>query len=89
MIFISALDDAADKVRACAVSGVDDIPKPFQAAEGVARVDTHLQNALLQRILEDWGRALEAREREMRRLRQQVQRLEEVLDYYGVDVTSV
>ncbi|WP_448381513.1 response regulator [Gloeomargarita sp.] len=89
VIFISALDDAQDKVRAFEVGGADYIPKPFQAAEVVARVEAHLQNALLQRILEDRGRALEAREQEVRQLRQRVQRLEEVLSYYGVDPAAV
>jgi len=89
VLFISALDDAQDKVRAFETGGVDYIPKPFQAAEVVARVEAHLQNALLQRILEDRGRALEEREREVRQLRQRVQRLEEVLGYYGVDPASV
>jgi DNA-binding response OmpR family regulator len=82
VLFISALDAAADKVRAFETGGVDYIPKPFQAAEVVARVEAHLQNALLRKILED-------REREVRQLRQRVKRLEEVLGYYGVDPVSV
>ena len=89
VVFISALDDAEDKVRAFEVGGADYIPKPFQAAEVVARVETHLQNALLQRILADRGRALEEWEQEVRRLRQRVKRLEEVLGYYGVDPAQV
>ncbi|APB33953.1 response regulator receiver sensor signal transduction histidine kinase [Gloeomargarita lithophora Alchichica-D10] len=89
VLFISALDDAQDKVRAFETGGVDYIPKPFQAAEVVARVATHLQNALLQKILEDRGRALEEREQQVRQLRQRVKRLEEVLGYYGLDPTSI
>jgi DNA-binding response OmpR family regulator len=89
VLFISALDAAADKVRAFETGGVDYIPKPFQAAEVVARVEAHLQNALLRKILEDRGQALEDREREVRQLRQRVKRLEEVLGYYGVDPVSV
>jgi PAS domain S-box-containing protein len=42
VIFISALDETEDKVRAFAAGGLDYIPKPFQAAEVMARVDTHL-----------------------------------------------
>jgi len=42
VIFISALDELQDKVRAFAVGGVDFITKPFQFEEVIARVNTHL-----------------------------------------------
>ncbi len=42
IIFISALDAIEDKVRAFDVGGLDYIPKPFQAAEVLARLNTHL-----------------------------------------------
>jgi PAS domain S-box-containing protein len=42
VIFISALDDPLDKVRAFAEGGIDYIAKPFQAEEVVARIRTHL-----------------------------------------------
>ena len=43
VIFLSALDDAWDKVQAFAVGGVDYITKPFQIHEIIARVKMHLQ----------------------------------------------
>lgn len=43
VIFISALDDVFDKVKAFEIGGVDYITKPFQAAEVLARVNTQLQ----------------------------------------------
>jgi two-component system, sensor histidine kinase and response regulator len=43
VIFLSALSDASDKVRAFAVGGVDYITKPFQLDEVLARVETHLE----------------------------------------------
>jgi len=43
VIFISALDDVLDRVRAYTVGGVDYIVKPFQFEEVVARVDTQLR----------------------------------------------
>ncbi len=43
VIFISALSDANDKVRAFAAGGVDYLTKPFQIEEVKARVATHLQ----------------------------------------------
>jgi signal transduction histidine kinase len=42
VIFLTALGDAADKVEAFKVGGVDYITKPFQIEEVVARVNTHL-----------------------------------------------
>lgn len=50
IIFISALDDTFDKVRAFQVGGVDFITKPFQNDEVLARIATHLE--LRQRRLE-------------------------------------
>ncbi len=43
VIFISALTETADKVKAFAVGGVDYITKPFQFEEVNARVETHLR----------------------------------------------
>lgn len=43
VIFISALSDANDKVRAFSMGGVDYLTKPFQFEEVKARVATHLQ----------------------------------------------
>jgi sigma-B regulation protein RsbU (phosphoserine phosphatase) len=51
VIFISALDDVTDKVKAFAVGGVDYITKPFHYEEVVARAETHLSLRRLQREL--------------------------------------
>ena len=53
VIFISALDELQDKVRAFAVGGVDYITKPFQVEEVLARVETHLALRRLQEQLEN------------------------------------
>lgn len=42
VMFISALDDVDEKVKAFQVGGVDYITKPFKSAEVLARVRTHL-----------------------------------------------
>ncbi len=42
VIFISALDDVLDKVKAFSVGGVDYITKPFQAEEVIARIENQL-----------------------------------------------
>lgn len=52
IIFLSALDDVFDKVKAFQVGGVDYITKPFQIEEVLARVKTHLQLRRLQKNLE-------------------------------------
>ncbi|MEH1791847.1 sensor histidine kinase [Nostoc sp.] len=43
IIFISALDDALDKVKAFQVGGVDYITKPFQVEEMLIRIETQLK----------------------------------------------
>ncbi len=52
VIFISALGDTIDKVKAFQVGGVDYITKPFQVEEVLARIDNHLTICRLQRQLQ-------------------------------------
>lgn len=52
VLFISALSDAEDKVKAFAAGGVDYITKPFQLEEVLARVQTQLTVQNLRRNLE-------------------------------------
>lgn len=52
VIFISALSDVLDKVKAFDVGGVDYITKPFQVEEVLARVETHLALQHLQNSLQ-------------------------------------
>jgi len=59
VIFISALDNAGDKVRGFDAGAVDFISKPFDAAEVLVRVRTHMRLELLQRELEAKNRELE------------------------------
>ncbi|HRF43447.1 MAG TPA: PAS domain S-box protein [Candidatus Competibacteraceae bacterium] len=61
VIFISALNEAAGKIRSFAVGGVDYITKPFEPAEVLARVRTHLELRRLQRCLEQAQIELEQR----------------------------
>src|SRR5947209_1601882 len=64
IIFISALTEPLDKVKAFAIGGVDYLTKPFQMEELHARVETHLKLRRLQIELEEYSRHLElARER--------------------------
>lgn len=51
VIFLSALDDASDKVKAFAVGGADYITKPFQVTEVLARVENQLRMRTLSQQL--------------------------------------
>ncbi len=51
IIFISAINEVIDKVKAFQVGAVDYITKPFQIEEVLVRVDTHLQIRFLQKNL--------------------------------------
>ena len=53
VIFISALNETFDKVKAFEVGGVDYISKPFQAEEVLARVETHLQMHKMKKQLQE------------------------------------
>ena len=59
VIFISALNENLDKVKAFAMGGVDYITKPFQMEELHARVETHLKLRRLQIELEETNSRLE------------------------------
>lgn len=60
VIFISALNETFDKVKAFSLGGVDYITKPFQAEEVVARVRMHLHLQQLRNHLEEKNQELSA-----------------------------
>ncbi|HWD17688.1 MAG TPA: hybrid sensor histidine kinase/response regulator [Verrucomicrobiae bacterium] len=70
IIFLSALSETLDKVRAFAAGGVDYITKPFQFEEVVARVETHLKIRRLQIELEQRNRELQQSNDQLRRLQE-------------------
>jgi len=53
VIFISAMDDVKDKVKAFNVGGIDYVTKPFEPEEVLARINTHVTLRILQRELEN------------------------------------
>ena len=86
VIFISALDDVFDKVRAFHVGGVDYVTKPFQAEEVLVRVETQLNLFRMRRelernqeLLEQEQRALEAANGELSRRNEDLQRANDEL----------
>ncbi|MBP0021117.1 MAG: response regulator [Cyanobacteria bacterium SBLK] len=64
VIFISALNDVLDKVKAFGVGGVDYITKPFQFAEVLVRVENQLRFRRLQQELESQNDRLAAEVRD-------------------------
>ncbi|MEO1297236.1 MAG: EAL domain-containing protein, partial [Cyanobacteria bacterium J06636_16] len=61
VIFLSALDQTNDKVKAFGAGGVDYVPKPFQAEELLARVENHLKLRLAQAQIQELNTELEQR----------------------------
>jgi diguanylate cyclase (GGDEF)-like protein len=61
VIFLSALDEALDKVQAFAVGGVDYISKPFQLEEVLARIENQLKLRAAQAEIQKLNSELEVR----------------------------
>jgi PAS domain S-box-containing protein len=84
VIFISALNEVFDKVKAFEVGGVDYILKPFQQQEVVARVENQLRLQRLSKQLEKQNvrlqQEIETRKQTEEVLRQSRQLLGSVLD---------
>jgi two-component system, sensor histidine kinase and response regulator len=59
VIFLSALNQTDDKVKALRCGGVDYISKPFEFEEMKARVETHITLRRLQRALQSQNERLE------------------------------
>jgi len=59
VIFISALDEVLDKVKAFELGGVDYITKPFQMQEVLVRVKTHLTISIQQKQLTEQNAQLQ------------------------------
>lgn len=69
VIFISALDEADEKVRAFQAGAVDYIARPFQHQEVLARVSTHLELARMrsrmEALIQSHATAMDAKSREL------------------------
>ena len=59
IIFVSALSDSIDKVKAFSLGAVDFIIKPFQPEEVLARVKNHLTISKLQNSLKEQNKTLQ------------------------------
>jgi signal transduction histidine kinase len=65
IVFISALGEVGEKVKAFTYGGVDFITKPFEMEEVLARVETHLALRRLREELERTNRELEVQVQEL------------------------
>jgi PleD family two-component response regulator len=64
VIFISALNETLDKVKAFSVGGVDYICKPFEMAEVIARIENQLSLQAAKAEIQHFNEILEARVRQ-------------------------
>jgi len=68
VIFVSAMSEPFDKVRAFRLGAVDYVTKPFQFDEVCARVNAHLSLRRLRQDLEEHNRNLEETNRKLREM---------------------
>ena len=87
IIFISALGEAKDKVRAFKVGGVDYVTKPLQIEEIQARLETHLSIQRLRTELEATNRELSRRLEELDEMNDKLQAQNEELIAYDRSVS--
>jgi PAS domain S-box-containing protein len=87
VIFISALSEVQEKVKAFSIGGVDYVTKPFKIYEVLARVETHLalrnmQNAL-QQAHDELERRVEERTAALKKNNEQLQ--QEITERHRVE----
>jgi len=68
VVFLSASDNALDKVQAFQVGGSDYVTKPFQIEEVVARIENQLTIARQRQLLQDQKKRLEAEIQERKKI---------------------
>jgi len=79
VLFLSALDETEDKVRAFRSGGVDYITKPFQVDEVLARVNTHLMIRKSQQEIAERNRILEKLNSELRAALEEIHTLKGII----------
>lgn len=86
VIFISALHEVFDKVKAFQVGGVDYISKPFQVEEVLARVQTHLMLQMAQRKLRDQNMQLQQEIEERKRVEEELRKYHRAVEQSSASI---
>jgi diguanylate cyclase (GGDEF)-like protein/PAS domain S-box-containing protein len=89
VIFMTALADTADKIKAFAAGAVDYVSKPFQVEELLARIKTHLTLQAAQKQLVMQNEMLHASESRYRRLFETAKDGILLLDFESGQITDV
>ncbi len=83
VVFVSALSEVPDKVKALDVGGVDYVTKPFKAEEVLARVKTHLTISHLQKELQHTNNQLRQEILERQRVEAELKQYQEHLEGFN------
>lgn len=88
IIFLSAKDEALDKVQAFGLGGVDYITKPFKVTEVLARVENQLKISRLQKQLQGQNLQLKQEIRDRIAAEKALQSLNQQLEYWVQERTA-
>jgi diguanylate cyclase (GGDEF)-like protein len=92
VIFLSALNDVFDKVKAFGVGGVDYMTKPFQMEEVLARVQTHLELYNIHKAVEEQNiqlqKEIKERERAEKSLKESLAQIEQAKQEWETTVNA-
>jgi len=75
VVFISALEEVAEKLKGFEAGGVDYVTKPFEPAEILARVSTQVKLFRMQRELKDRNAELQRRNEQLARAHDRTERM--------------
>ena len=75
VVFISALEEVAEKLKGFEAGGVDFVTKPFEPAEVLARVSTQVKLFRIQRELKDRNAELQRRNEQLARAHDRTERM--------------
>lgn len=89
VIFISALSDVFDKIKAFEVGGIDYITKPFQEEEVLARISTQLTIQTQRKLLEKERELLEKEQELLRKEIRQRKEAEAILYQSRALISSI
>ncbi|BBM85846.1 response regulator [Candidatus Uabimicrobium amorphum] len=87
VIFISALHDREDKIKAFSVGGIDYIPKPFYEEEILARIEVHLNLYEVRKDLELQNQELQKKTKELDESKKQAEQANRTKSQFLVNMS--